>query len=738
MKNVTKHSAMKEETETTGVNKHHQALSSSHSCSPFSVFSLSSSTSSSLSSSSSSQSSRSPLRVNNSSSSSTSSSSAAAAAAAAQVLTSIKQATVTCYGFNLYRLKVLLLLTCVISVCQFHVQPALALSILSHPVSKFRDAISGYSVDLNEDEANKLVKSKMSLYSSSLNILDSPPEDTQLAHSVLLIQKKKPPTVHSFKPISLSLKMSTSPQSAVSSSSTSSSSHSPSHSSAYLSSLVNYSHTGAFTVNSKNRSRASTTSTTTPATSVQASAAETNPLLNSVNRGEEIVSSSLSHAVHSSAHTMSSSSSTTTTTDRSVNKISAHTLKPFPVYSSLNYGIKPRPAMIFRNITQVNTADKEKDALLKKQAESSSTVISNHRPSPSPHRQSQQSATTLNPIDSFIQPTAASSTPFNRRKPSFSSFSSENNEDEDRPVIVHSNHQKPFLGRLKLTSIDYNDQHWSTPLSFTEVPKVSTTTPSPMLLRLSTPTSMMSIASRPPLKVASVHSNRQKLPDKIQSSQVTVMDRPGDNVTIMHQKLIVKYKNGRPKPGVSSVGTILSALTTAIRPKPPSSSEVPQSESVTPNSNDVPEVSTYYPRPSAWTAEPPIPDSCIGCDVTYPSVHLPMISSTTSTTPSTTPSTSSTTMAYDNHGAESSHVYVTRRPPYPVATVNAILAPPMPSRPISTPAPLGNTGIFQSLLGVIGADSTGGLMSRLTLLKTALFTLLVMALPPLALIASLL
>lgn len=623
-------------------------------------------------------------------------------------------------------------MTCVISLSEFHVQPAVALSILSHPVSKFRDAISGYSVDLNEDEASKLVKSKMSLYSSSLNILDSPPEDTQLAHSVLLIQKKKPTPVHIFKPISLSLKMSTSPAAAAAAAaaaSVSSSHHSPSHSSAYLSSLVNYSHTGAFTVNSKNRSRASTTSTTTPPTSVSA---ETNtPFTSSVN-GE----ASLSHAVHSSAHTMS------TTTERSVNKISAHTLKPFPVYSSLNYAIKPRPSLIFRNITQVNTADKEKDALLKKQAESSSMVISNHRPSPSPHRaqqQQQQSSTTLNPIDSFIQPTA-SSAPFNRRKPIFSSFSSENNEDDDRPVIVHSNHQKPFLGRLKLTSIDYNDQHWSTPLSFTEVPKVTTTTPSPMLLRLSTPTSMMSIASRPPLKVASVHSNRQKLPDKIQSSQVTVMDRPGDNVTIMHQKLIVKYKNGRPKPGVSSVGTILSALTTAIRPKP-NQSEVPESESVTPNSNDVPEVSTYYPRPSTWTAEPPIPDSCVGCDSPYPSVHLPMMSTTSSTTPastSTSTAASSTTMAYDNHGAESSHVYVTRRPPYPVATVNAILAPPMPSRPISTPAPLGNTGIFQSLLGVIGADSTGGLMSRLTLLKTALFTLLVMALPPLALIASLL
>jgi hypothetical protein len=40
------------------------------------------------------------------------------------------------------------------------------------------------------------------------------------------------------------------------------------------------------------------------------------------------------------------------------------------------------------------------------------------------------------------------------------------------------------------------------------------------------------------------------------------------------------------------------------------------------------------------------------------------------------------------------------------------------------------------LMGVLGVDSTGGLMSRLTLLKTALFTLLVMFLPPLTLAAA--
>ncbi|KAI1287257.1 hypothetical protein HDE_10117 [Halotydeus destructor] len=91
--------------------------------------------------------------------------------------------------------------------------------------------------------------------------------------------------------------------------------------------------------------------------------------------------------------------------------------------------------------------------------------------------------------------------------------------------------------------------------------------------------------------------------------------------------------------------------------------------------------------------------------------------------------------------ASQQHFAVTHRPSYQsrpaqAATANAILIPNMPSRPISTAAPIGSTGIISSLMSAVGVESAGGIFSRLTVLKTALFTLLVMFLPPLTLAAA--
>lgn len=553
------------------------------------------------------------------------------------------------------------------------------------PESKFRDAISGYSVDLDEDEASRLLKSKLSLYSSSLNVLDGHPEDTELAHSILLVHKKKP---------------------------SASSSSSPSASSPL--SQSSYQTQSLFP---------SSLSPSSDALSSNVNIHEEEPVSPSL-------ASSLSYFTTSTSIRTTTSTTSSTPKPPSTVKFSAHTFKPFSVSSSLSYAspsaaassassllkFKNKPSsgsFLFGNFTQVSSFDPNYNR--------PSFVSNNHRPGTS------SSFSTLFP---------------SKRRPVFASTSSADassidrigsDDDEDEPVVVHSNHRKSSLMRHKLTS-EHADP-WTTPTTFTEFPHRTHPTASPHTFYppytstittrsppASTPTSFVSVHSRPPLKVAAVHSNRHKNPESVASSPMMVLDSNA-NMTIMHQKLIVPYKAGRPKPGVSSIGTIATA-NSPVRMKP----NTTENGDVIDDKNDA-ELTTYYPQ-SLFKPTTQYPGVCRECPwtmetemTTYPS---------TSSTPFVTISTTK-----DPHPAESSsHVIVTKRPPYPAATVNAILAPPMPSRPISTPAPIGNTGIFSSLMGVLGVDSTGGLMSRLTLLKTALFTLLVMFLPPLTLAAA--
>lgn len=267
------------------------------------------------------------------------------------------------------------------------------------------------------------------------------------------------------------------------------------------------------------------------------------------------------------------------------------------------------------------------------------------------------------------------------------------------------------------------------------------------------------------------------------------------NTTIVHKTLIVPYKPGRPRPTASTVKPFpiypmlagitrrppLNHTTTTTTGAPPASStpDWPHPGGIA-SSAFHPEVTTYFPqtifqRPTSTAGYP----NKLWTGPTYESIYDPTSTSvptsslithrphppgdfihdapiptvvnvvSSSPTPSTTPevttflstSTTQQTRYPGLHPAASvvRPVVVTRRPayrPHQVATVNAILAPPMPSRPISTPAPLGSTGIFSSMLQLFGLEGVGGIASRLTLLKTALFTLLVMFLPPLSIAAA--
>lgn len=542
------------------------------------------------------------------------------------------------------------------------------------PESKFRDAISGYSVDLDEDEASRLLKSKLSLYSSSLNVLDGHPEDTELAHSILLVHKRKPSAGSTSPPAPPS---SSSPHNQSATLFSSSSSLSPSDA---LSSTLD----------------------------IQ----EEEPASPSL-------ASSLSYFTTSIRTTTTTSTTSSTPKPPSTVKFSAHTFKPFAVSSSLSYAspsassplkFKNKPSsgtFLFGNFTQVSSFDPNYVR--------PSFVSNNHRPG---------SSSSFSRLPTKRRPVFAPTTA--------SSIDRIGSDDDDEPVVVHSNHRKTFLMRHKLTS-EHADP-WTTPTTFTEFAHRTQTTPSPQTFYppytstvttrqpvVSTPTSFVSVHSRPPLKVTAVHSNRHKNPESVASNPMMVLDSNA-NVTIMHQKLIVPYKPGRPKPAVSSIGTILTA-NSPVRTKP----NTTDGGDAIDDKNDA-ELTTYYPQ-SLFKPTTQYPGPCRECPWT--------METEMTTYPSSTPFVTISTTTKDPFVADSSsHVIVTKRPPYPAATVNAILAPPMPSRPISTPAPIGNTGIFSSLMGVLGVDSTGGLMSRLTLLKTALFTLLVMFLPPLTLAAA--
>jgi hypothetical protein len=525
-------------------------------------------------------------------------------------------------------------------------------------------------------------------------VLDSHPEETELAHSILLVHKKKP--------------------------SASTGSHPTAPSSTY--SYVSSHNQSVFSSSSPLSSSDSLSGTLEQQQQQQAHQQQ--------DREPSSLVSPLSYfttSIRTAATTTTTTTSSTPKPPSSVTqKFSAHTFKPFAVSSSLSYAspsasssllkFKNKPSagtFLFGNFTQVTSFDPNyvRPAF----------VSNNHRPS--------SSSSFLNRHPTRRRPVFAAST-----ASSIDRIGDDDEDDgDDEPVVVHSNHRKTFLTRHKLTS-EHADP-WTTPTSFTEIPHRTYPTASPPTFYppytssvttrpppAPTPTSFVSVHSRPPLKVAAVHSNRHKQPESVASNPMMVLDS-NSNVTIMHQKLIVPYKPGRPKPGVSSIGTVLTA-NAPVRSKP----NTTESGDVIDDKNDA-ELTTYYPQHlfKPTTQYPP----CHECPWT---METEMV--TYQTTPTTPFVTLSTTTKEPQHAETSSQVIVTKRPPYPAATVNAILAPPMPSRPISTPAPIGNTGIFSSLMGVLGVDSTGGLMSRLTLLKTALFTLLVMFLPPLTLAAA--
>ncbi len=345
----------------------------------------------------------------------------------------------------------------------------------------------------------------------------------------------------------------------------------------------------------------------------------------------------------------------------------------------------------------------------------------------------------------------------------------------ETPLIFKNNHKKPttpLFTRQKL-STEYATT-FTTPSSlstanksgFSEYSTLSTPLiRPPYVTPISYQTSSLNSAiKRPPMKIMNVNSNKLKQPEEVHSLGITVLDPPyipGSsmklpiNTTIMHKNLIVPMKEGRPKP-------VFPIPPTTQYPVYPIVAGVTKWHTQTPtNSWAFPMFTTISPEKIDYTTVVSEPsDSSYETPVTAQSIHRPTIIASNSIT--SEHSTSDNLSGHASHfvtvtpikglGASNSAsnsfiVTHTAQTPKPSTSttgyVNAIWAPPMPviSRPVQAQQSVQSSpisgGWFSPFTNLFSVDSPNGVFSFLTILKTVLFTVLVLFLPPLTLAAAL-
>ena len=324
--------------------------------------------------------------------------------------------------------------------------------------------------------------------------------------------------------------------------------------------------------------------------------------------------------------------------------------------------------------------------------------------------------------------------------------SDHNSLKDDGIVIFKNNHGRP---RRPLSTIRPN------------MGKYGITVRPPYVTDFYHPTTLS--VRKPAITVANIVSHRVKQPDDI-SASLTVLDPPFVpnsfmqlplNTTIVHKNLLVPMKEGRPKP------TFPSRPTTHFPVYPVVAGITNWQSQTTPWL--LPAMTTSAPEdlfPLASndefklhsTTSTPSPPKTIHqvIAVLAPGQPIPFdhsinkykgtTSTKTSTTTTTTTSTTTTTPA-----PSTSAPSPPRPPSYPVATsagyVNAIYAPPMPMiRPSQVLEAQSQTIVnwlkpLNKLVDMI-TPSTYGAVSFLSLVKSALYTLMVMLLPPIALVTA--
>ena len=308
----------------------------------------------------------------------------------------------------------------------------------------------------------------------------------------------------------------------------------------------------------------------------------------------------------------------------------------------------------------------------------------------------------------------------------------------DAVVIFKNNHGRPRPRPISTST--------SRPLSTTS--KFITAKP-PYVTDFFYPTTIS--VKKPAITAANIVAHRLKQPDEVQSASLTVLDPPFVpnsfmklplNTTIVHKNILVPMKEGRPKPSyplrpttqfppvypvVAGVSNWQIQTTPWILPSMTTSSpDILPVRNFTSEDFKMYTTSTPAPTPTKTIIKiisvRPIQSGSSSID------RVSIVHPSTSTTTAAPVATSST-----------SH----RPPSYPVATaagyVNAIYAPPMPvlmpSHSIDSSNQAGSVWVrpFRRLVNMIAPNqSSVGFMS---LVRSVLYSLMVLILPPLALMS---
>lgn len=375
-----------------------------------------------------------------------------------------------------------------------------------------------------------------------------------------------------------------------------------------------------------------------------------------------------------------------------------------------------------------------------------------------------------------------------KRKPvlTTTTTSTQKTMTDEIPILFSNNHRRhPYtpLTRHKLTS-EYAEFWSTTPTAGTAYGEtawesISSTTPFSTITRPN-----VNIVTKPPTAVNHIHGNNIKSSDTIRSQVLTVLDpkkgtmRLPPNTTVIHRNVIVPYKPGRPRPAPATTTQYPYYPVVAHITKRPSQVHHASTQSIPVNdlaTSATGSVSTYqsihsfpvtqtvqsplssYPsyttpttiyvhtvRPPAnppyemdtsQSIERPTINDCPYCS---DSIHRPQHAITSQQIVAVTPISPIKQQHLPSGLVESQHFVVTTQnpPKQSQGFINAILAPPLPSRPFSTASSFLNPVSMGPLFGLFGPDSIASLFTRVSFMKMMLFTLLVLFLPPLALAAA--
>ncbi|XP_053212765.1 mucin-5AC-like [Panonychus citri] len=420
--------------------------------------------------------------------------------------------------------------------------------------------------------------------------------------------------------------------------------------------------------------------------------------------------------------------------------------------------------------------------------------------------------------------------------------------DDEVPILMSNNHRKfPYslTTRNKLTSEYAN--YWTTPSTTALYNDYSSLIKSPSKLHFNnrrrsttttttttTPSPQMIMGSKPPLKVSHVIASKNKEPDEVKSSVLTVLDPQNGsahlppNTSIVHRNVLVPYRPGRPKPAPVSttqypIYPILAGITNwpiqnnhssinnvndlngwqwdetdsySGTTVPPPSFSVPSEPATTSKSPieyldpipvstiNRPTIAIIGSRPGGFGSFRPTPTAIITSSPSSSSSSTHVISVTpigsnaghvipssvntstgqhhqqhifgevthSSRPPSATAAShqsdvnlstaaaaaASTSSSLTTSGSSQSFIVTTTTTtesskPMKDTYVHAIYAPPMPS---TLPKPATIPASTSSLLALFGVDSFSGLFTQLTVFKALLFTALVILLPPLTVAAA--